>query len=593
MPFFAVGDFIRKHFEGFGTDAKLRQYAVLRLRNGLDSSPQVTLRETGIILDVSKQRAGQLEEKAVKTLSKLLRGETSHSDSRCDTEFESVRGRIEEILDPSILPLLEDQVVKSLGRSFSLVEADLSLVRVIMRALGFDREILMPGTKHETAVWTGSGKGARILEATERVFKALQGLVVPASFEMIKLRVNSERGAGSRFGDAELRSGLRLCPSIEVAGGQAYQLAFDCLRNIQDRAHRVLYEEGEPLRAREIARLVTKRCYETGSELIANTQSLGNALSADGRFALQGRTLWALEEWDVDTRTVVGLMEAALHTSGEPLAAAEIWEFVKEKRSASRNSIGLYLKDRRFAKTRDGKHALREWGVKGTSGKSSAPREPPEAIRSRVSRRELIQNTTRSLLRRAEGLTLPLKDLRDSVVRDLDCPKASVYGAISQMADIEKAPNAGGVVVCTLVDATRPFKEKVDAVPQEHLRSELRRALGLLHIDTADLALFQLGKLFEQTLRGYMEAIDASGSAVVTQQDRSKLARMVSWAGREGLIRDETALHFLRIKRNERAHGEIPSLREREALLANSGAIVPFYLDYVLLLSQRLAELEA
>ena len=133
----------------------------------------------------------------------------------------------------------------------------------------------------------------------------------------------------------------------------------------------------------------------------------------------------------------------------------------------------------------------------------------------------------------------------------------------------------------------------MNEISQRHLQAEVRRALGLLHIDTVDLALFQLGKLFENVLTILMEALSQSGLGDIAPGDLSRFSRMVDWCGRSGLIHDETALHFLRIKRNERAHGEIPSLEEREALLGNASTMVRFYLDYILLISKRLHELDA
>lgn len=460
-PFFEVAELIRRHFETSGIASRVRQYTVLKFRNGLEATPQLTLNEIGIILDVTGQRVAQIEEGAYKTLSKLLQGETPHADPSCGSSFAAVRGQLVEVMGPKMMPLPEEDVVRALGRYFSSVAANMSLLRLILKAHGHEKASLMQGTKHESTVWVSdSADGRNQLEVAGSVFKALQQLVVPAPFHTIKLEVNSERSVNARFTDDEIRVGLRLCPTMEVVEGETYQIAFECLQNVPDRAYRVLHEEGEPLWAREIARLITKRVYETGSRKVTTTAAVGNSLSANSeRFKVQGHSLWALKEWDVDTRTVLELMEAALHTSGEPLSAAEIWNYVKARRRASRSSIDWYLQRSQFAEDESGLYGMRDWAPRKHVMFEHEEGRPQKRTRTRLTKRELIQNTVRSLLRKEGSLTLPLRVLRDAIVRELDYPKASVYGAISGMDDVEKHRDPDvGAIACTLVDASRPYE---------------------------------------------------------------------------------------------------------------------------------------
>jgi hypothetical protein len=107
-----------------------------------------------------------------------------------------------------------------------------------------------------------------------------------------------------------------------------------------------------------------------------------------------------------------------------------------------------------------------------------------------------------------------------------------------------------------------------------------------------DLALFQFGRLFESTLRRYMLGARETGRFAVSEQDLTRLSRMVDWLSTAELISDRSALDFLRIKRNERAHDDMPGLEERQALLASSSQTAEVYVRYIALLARLLESVE-
>ena len=678
LPFSHLADVVRDFFRYTDIEGHYREYSVIRFRFGLDSSPQLTLDEIGIILDVSKQRVGQLEQKALIELGTLLR-EGRH-DKRCVVAAEPLETKLTELrasLNRNAFPLTEHGVCERVERGFSAVNASLPLLRLLLRAQGFREVDLLPGTKQETRLWvTDEEHDQRIIKATSCVFNSLCSLVLPAPFHAVKLSVNRQREPKDRFKDKELRKAIQLCPGIETVADSSFQVSFECRRNVRDKAYRILHEEGEPLGVRELTRMITKRTFEAGDPRPASAAYVGNRLSSDDRFVAIGRSQWALSEWDVDTRTIIELMEAAFHTAGEPVSLRDIWDFVRASRTVKRSSIIWYLRGNRFVKLPSGLYTLPEWvslkapasseivdelrvsrerlaqtateafhklnvlempltdlakevgkrihlltigdplcarlerlptltvtrqlvggrlrRIASMSARSKKANAERASARSRFTKRALIQNAVREILRKKKDLTMPMRELRNAVVLELNCPKASVYSAISNMDDVSKTANAEtGYMKCRLQDATQPFQTTVSSISQTDIQSELRRALGLLHVDTVDLALFQLGKLFENTLRRYMLAVRREGSFPVSDKNLSKLSRMITWCGEVGIIKDETALHFLRIKRNERTHDEIPSLEERQALLANAQSMVGFYLDYIRLISNLLASMNS
>jgi hypothetical protein len=200
---------------------------------------------------------------------------------------------------------------------------------------------------------------------------------------------------------------------------------------------------------------------------------------------------------------------------------------------------------------------------------------------------ELIQNTVRELLREYEGSETKLIFLRNTISKRLGCPRSSVYHAVSTMDDVEKVRNDSKEIIVKFKPETDNFKSELENIRNPNLKGEIKRTLSLINIETIDLALFQLGKIFEHTLKQYMLKIQEKGEIPVSQKDLRKLFNMVQWAGNSGLISDKTALHYLRIERNDRVHGAPPGIDERSALLNNASTLVKFYLDYINLLESR------
>jgi hypothetical protein len=160
------------------------------------------------------------------------------------------------------------------------------------------------------------------------------------------------------------------------------------------------------------------------------------------------------------------------------------------------------------------------------------------------------------------------------------------------MDDVEKIKNNSNQMICRLVKSVNNYDEQIGKIADKQLASEISRAVNLANIDSIDLALFQTGKIFEHTLKKYMLEVQNKKLLPVTADDLSKLYKMVQWAGKTGLVTDETALQYLRIERNDRAHGAPTARDEREALLKLAPTLIPIYLDYIILLENRRANLK-
>ncbi len=364
---------------------------------------------------------------------------------------------------------------------------------------------------------------------------------------------------------------------------------------VLDLMEEALHSSGSPLSLEDIFNYVkSKRPVEINA--------IAAYLSQDNRFSRVGTNLFGLSNWGMKSETTFR------EKTSEPISKAKLCELLEETYSKFRVDTAFVsdLSHEIANQTDRSEQAiyhriLESPAVKvfdkyfGNKKRKMATFIPGyrskltklEILTKEISVRELIQKTVNEILVSSENQSLELQTIRDQVAQKTGCPKSSVYGAINLMEEIKKSKNDKGQVVLTLVTHKKKFKEVYKTLSDQKLIIEIERALDLIKIDSVDLGLFQLGKIFEATLKKYMKEIQKSKQYTVTSNDFKKLFSMIQWVERNGIITDRRALDILRLERNERAHGSTPDLDERETLMNNSETLVNYYLDYIVLFEKR------
>ena len=115
----------------------------------------------------------------------------------------------------------------------------------------------------------------------------------------------------------------------------------------------------------------------------------------------------------------------------------------------------------------------------------------------------------------------------------------------------------------------------------ESTKELLRRPLALLTVNDVDIALFELGLNFENTLKQFLLQKKSKGEITVNSKDTSKLVNMVNCVVREGIVTKGHHLSTLREERNNRAHGEPPSIQERRELFNKAHYISDLFVKYI------------
>ncbi len=364
---------------------------------------------------------------------------------------------------------------------------------------------------------------------------------------------------------------------------------------VLDLMEEALHSSGIPLSLEDIFNYVkSKRPVEINA--------IAAYLSQDNSFSRVGTNLFGLSTWGMKSETTLR------EKNSEPISKAKLCELLEEVFSdhqtdtmfvsdlsreitdqTDRSEQAIYYRIlespavKVFDKYLGNKKRKMATFISGYRSKLTKL----EILTKEIPVRELIQKTVKEILISSKDQSLELQKTRDLVVQKISCPKASVYSAVDLMEAIKKSKNEKGQVVLTLLTHKKNFKEAYKSLSDQKLIIEIDRALDLIKIDSVDLGLFQLGKIFEATVKEYMKEIQRSKQYPITSNDLNNLFSMIKWVERNGIITDRRALDILRIERNSRAHGAPPDLDEREALMENAETLVNYYLDYIVLFEKR------
>jgi DNA-directed RNA polymerase delta subunit len=203
--------------------------------------------------------------------------------------------------------------------------------------------------------------------------------------------------------------------------------------------------------------------------------------------------------------------------------------------------------------------------------------------------RDKVSKRVRAILEATPNEQMPLNDLIQYLLKECRCPEKTLYRYIADLDFVERLylPDSRAKI-CRL----KGIKGK-EAFPQAHhiatdgLKQSVLRAITMLNETEVDLGLFSLSRDFENTLKAYLIAADANGKFQIPTKepsDKWRLANMIDWARKDGIITDSAALNYLRHERNNRAHGGMPPLTERQNMMKSIQYPAGLYIGYIKLL---------
>ncbi len=320
-------------------DLRDRERGVLTARYGLANggAPKETLESIGQRLTVTRERVRQIENAALKKVSRKFSGSLKPIIKAIES-YLLANGNVAEI--------------EHLAQYFNVqqdnpdTQLDIKALQLLMDAS--DKVVPLKKQPLFKGGWVAKTVPQDLLvQIEERAWKILetQGKVMTET-DLVR-QINQQLPTE----DSALIAGVfkvshRLGLDHEGYWGlSAWPLVMP--RRIRDKVFIVLEEVGEPKHFEEITKLVQQK-YPSEKKVLNRT--VHNELIGDNRFVLVGRGIYALREWGYQPGVVADVIKGVLVKAGRPLTVSEIVAEVLKSRRVKKNTIIANLQNRALFK---------------------------------------------------------------------------------------------------------------------------------------------------------------------------------------------------------------------------------------------------
>lgn len=422
-----------------------KYWLILKHRYSLDGAEHFTLQEIGDSYGVTRERVRQIEAQTLEVVVECLDSlaSTSGPTTRDPIVGEHIRALNELCAETRHTPLLSDRFEQRVRDIFAQPTGDLDpLALLLARLQGIAEFKLYP--KKLGSVWAidDSTERADIALRVRQLHTQLTRRSADPFTEMeLADAINARVRETQRITLWDIRLRTDLCRTIErlpdgrLQGRMAYLTR---LRQVE----RVMKSADEPLPLTAIAERINRDSVSAGRRPIKSL-NLGNQLAASGRFVPIGRSgLWSWAEWDdVETGTVLELMERCLVENDRPMTCDEVYEWVVDRRPVSSSSISAYLgMSDRFAKSGEGFWILEHWP--SPSGKRLKRRSPRRRRPKHLNR---VREFARQVIIDRPSREMQLIELRDRIMQEFSFSKAAAYYHISHIEELVRSPEGRGL----------------------------------------------------------------------------------------------------------------------------------------------------
>lgn len=430
-------------------------------------------------------------------------------------------------------------------------------------------------------------KFSRLRSASDKAYRVLESKKKPMHFSKITQEINYLEGSKGTVRETNLKNQLVADERFSPIGrsGEWGLSEWDNLNNLTiiQAIEKVLNESGEPLSFSDIK----KRVGDLRPD--ASEKSLRTYLNDQPLFSRVGKSLFALSGWRLKSekmqpkRTPVATRDfnEAIISVMKQKNPIELPELIRSV-GVSTGLSGVSVRQRLLSTS-----ALEITSAKGRRYKSvfcgdlsrlsNDMKEPKLLLRDRV------QDEIRSVLFDRPNTPVTKGALYKEVSKTIDCLRPTFYQYLDKMSDIRQFKEGNSYY------AVYDHIEKVEKIgidPSKYTSDTktldlLKRPLSLLTIENVDIALFELGLIFESCLKEYLEKQKAAQSIKVNSKDMSRLVNMIDCVVREGVVTKGHHLSTLREERNSRAHGKPPSKEERDDLYNKAHYISDLFVKYI------------
>ena len=325
-----------------------RSWMIVQSRFGFNRRPKLTLQELGDAFNLSRERIRQIESKTLKLLRNYLienkySTEPFHTHPSVLELFTTFSNSVARLPD---IGILEPQLFSLLNGSYK-IDAGLLYPSITLIMTLFEFERVENANDKFPEIWCRlNSKKARdhLQSVISKIDHVLTRETVHSLDEITLLtKLNKLLPAKERISHSEISAYVNLCPSVETLEGNMFRGKFEYLVGRENQVERLLTEQGQPMKFRSLTREINSRLVKLGEKTL-DVRNLTNQLVNSDRFEPIGKSgYWGLTTWEVDNRTIVEFMKEAINVENHPLKSQEIYEYVKNRRNVSLNSIKIYL----------------------------------------------------------------------------------------------------------------------------------------------------------------------------------------------------------------------------------------------------------
>jgi len=344
----------------------------------------------------------------------------------------------------------------------------------------------------------------------------------------------------------------------------------------------VLHKSGSPLSFADIAKGVKEIRPD------ASKRSFIVYLTSEPtKFTKVGEDLYALASWRMTpfkrrkiekvSNEIFYEVAKAILEQRNPIPFPDFIEKMSNKTGLKEPSIRIRVNDSPILETRDTNNRYKEVYCDDLNFNLEDSGLVKTLLRDRV------QNEIRAILYEQPNIPISKGDLYKLVNKEVPCQRPTFYQYLDRASDIKQYKEGNSYFA---VFEHLEKSSKIDINLGEYnldsiILARLIRPISMLDIENVDIALFELGLIFENELKDYLIEARTSSTITVQQKDMRRLSTMIDCVVREGVVTKGHHLTTLREERNNRAHGKQPSLEERRAIFNKAHYIAELFIKYI------------
>ena len=418
---------------------KTRNYEIIRRRYGLEGSQPYTLQEVGDYYGFTRENARQLEEKSLQYIRDGL------FNDKYQWKIPELLSREAQEIRKLISVGDEVQTENEIQNrcSLNVSNKDINVFRFLLTLFNFNalpqRATGSIVEYHPAWIISDDVNQKSLYQASIYVHSLLLSSIKPISHFEITAQVNKRRK--KKIETRYVSYALKLSSDIENVKDDLYQIKFEKLPSLANKAYRILFDSNQPLHFRDIWKEINHRLAKANLPAEAQIRSLTGQL-ADKKLTkgeivnIAKSGYWKLKEWnDVREETIVELMKEFFHIRQSSAKSKEVYDYVSSKRDGvSEQSVFTIISSYKnvFIRVAAGQYELKAWG--GKEYKASKSQNP----------KVRMIKTIKSIYTEKAVATMPYSQLVKEIAKRLELAESTVRNLVPNLSIVrlEKDINA-------------------------------------------------------------------------------------------------------------------------------------------------------